>query len=172
MEFYRYNLPNGIRCIFKRIDSPIAYCALTVNAGSRDETPAQYGIAHFTEHMLFKGTTRRHAHHINCRLEKLGGELNAFTTKEETVVHATTLRADLPKAAQLISDIVFESTFPARELEKEREIILDEINSYKDSPPERIYDEFEDLLFSGSQLGHNILGSKATVSKFTDGSIC
>ncbi|MCD8102515.1 MAG: insulinase family protein [Alistipes sp.] len=166
MEFFKYTLTNGIRCIFRRIKSPVAYCALTVNAGSRDEKPAESGIAHFTEHMLFKGTARRRAHHINCRLEKLGGELNAFTTKEETVVHATTLKGDLSKAAELISDIIFSSTFPAHEVEKEREVVLDEFNSYKDSPPERIYDEFEDLVFAGSQLGHNILGRKATVSKF------
>ncbi|MCD7969180.1 MAG: insulinase family protein [Alistipes sp.] len=167
MEFYRFTLSNGIRCIFKQVKSPVAYCALTVNAGSRDELARESGIAHFTEHMLFKGTGRRKAHHINCRLEKLGGELNAFTTKEETVVHSTTLAGDLPKAAELISDIIFNSTFPAREMEKEREVILDEINYYKDSPPDRIYDEFEDLVFAGSRLGHNILGSRTTVSKFT-----
>lgn len=171
MEFFKYNLPNGIRCIFRRTGSPVAYCALTVNAGSRDEAGREAGIAHFTEHMLFKGTARRKAHHINCRLEKLGGELNAFTTKEETVVHATTLRGDLPKAVELISDVIFESVFPEREVEKEREVVIDEINSYKDSPPERIYDEFEDRLFAGSQLGHNILGRKATVSKFSGGDI-
>ncbi len=168
MEFFTYILPNGIRCIYKRIKSPVAYTALTVNAGSRDELAREHGIAHFAEHMLFKGTLRRKAYHINNRLEKLGGELNAFTTKEETVIHATNLRSDAAKAAELISDIVFNSTFPAREIEREREVVLDEIDSYKDSPPERIYDEFEDLLFEGSSLGHNILGRKATVSRFSD----
>ncbi len=166
-EFFTYTLPNGIRCIFKRVKSPVAWCAMTVNAGSRDELAREAGLAHFTEHMLFKGTDRRRPHHINSRLEKLGGELNAFTTKEETVVHATTLKVDFPKAVELIADIVFRSTFPEREVVREREVVIDEINSYKDSPPERIFDEFEDLLFAGSPLGHNILGTRTSVGKFT-----
>lgn len=171
MEFFKYTLPNGIRCIYKRVKSPVAYCSLTVNAGSRDEKPKEFGIAHFTEHSLFKGTKSRKAYHINSRLEKLGGELNAFTTKEETVIHATSLKGDFAKAAELIADICFNSVFPEKEIEKEREVVIDEINSYKDSPPDRIYDEFEDLLFSGSELGHNILGTKSTVSKFTGGTV-
>lgn len=166
MEFFTYILPNGIRCIFKRVKSPVAWCAVTVNSGSRDELSKEAGLAHFTEHMLFKGTQRRRPHHINSRLEKLGGELNAFTTKEETVIHATTLKVDFAKAAELLSDILFHSTFPEKEVVREREVVLDEINSYKDSPPDRIYDEFEDLLFAGSPLGHNILGRRATVAKF------
>ena len=165
MEFFKYTLPNGIRCIYKRVKSPVAWCAMTINAGSRDELTSQYGAAHFTEHLLFKGTEKRRAHHINNRLEKLGGELNAFTTKEETVVHATVLKGDIPKAAELISDVVFHSVFPAKEVEREREVILDEINSYKDSPPDRIYDEFEDMLFAGSSLGHDILGTRSTVGR-------
>ena len=171
MEFFTYTLPNGIRCIYKRIKSPVAYCAVTVNTGSRDELAAEQGMAHFTEHMLFKGTQHRRAYHINSRLEKLGGELNAFTTKEETVVHATTLKTDYTKAAELISDVIFNSTFPPHEVEREKEVVLDEINSCKDSPPERIYDEFEDMLFAGSPLGHNILGTKASVSKMTEESV-
>lgn len=171
MEFFKCVLPNGIRCILKRAKSPVSYCSLTINAGSRDEGPKEFGAAHFAEHALFKGTTHRKAHHINSRLEKLGGDLNAFTTKEETVIHATTLKGDFPKAAELISDIVFNSTFPDRELEKEREVVIDEINSYKDSPPDMIYDEFEDLLFAGSELGHNILGTKISVNRFTGTSI-
>ena len=167
MEFYTHTLSNGIRCIHKRVKSAVAYCALTVGAGSRDELPGEQGIAHLTEHTLFKGTEHRKAYHINCRLENLGGELNAFTTKEETVVHATTLRSDFPKAAELIADIMFHSVFPPHELEKEKEVIVDEINSYKDSPSERIFDDFEDLLFAGSSLGHNILGSKAAVLRYT-----
>jgi predicted Zn-dependent peptidase len=166
-EFFKYTLGNGIRCILKRVKSPVAWCAMTVGAGSRDELHGETGAAHFAEHMMFKGTAKRKAYHINNRLENLGGELNAFTTKEETVVHATTLKADFPKAVELIADVLFHSTFPAKEVEREREVILDEINSYKDSPPERIYDEFEDLLFSGSQLGHNILGTKASVGKMS-----
>ncbi len=170
-DFFSYTLPNGIRCIHKRTKSQVAYCAMTINAGSRDELPREEGIAHFTEHALFKGTERRKAYQVNSRLEKLGGELNAFTTKEETVVHATTLRTDFSKAVELIADILFHSTFPSKEIEKERDIIIDEINSYKDSPAERIYDEFEDLLFSDSPLGHNILGNRSSVSRFRDDDI-
>ncbi len=165
MEFYMFTLPNGIRCIHKRVKSPAAHCALTIGAGSRDELSREYGMAHMAEHMLFKGTVRRRAHHINCRLENLGGELNAYTTKEETVVHATTLKADFDKAAELISDIVFDSVFPEKEMQKEKEIVLDEINSYKDSPSERIFDQFEDLLFEGMSLGHNILGTRSSVGR-------
>lgn len=166
MEFYTHTLPNGIRCIHKRVKSAVSYCALTIGAGSRDELPGEQGIAHLTEHTLFKGTEHRKAYHINCRLENLGGELNAFTTKEETVVHATTLRGDFPKAAELIADLVFHSVFPTRELEKEKEVIVDEINSYKDSPAERIFDDFEELLFSRSPLGHNILGTKSAILRY------
>lgn len=168
MEFFTHNLPNGIRCLLLRVKSPVAWCAMTVNAGSRDERAEEYGVAHFTEHMLFKGTAVRRAHHINNRLEKLGGELNAYTTKEETVIYATTLRSDFSKAAELIADIVFRSAFPMREVVREREVVVDEINSYKDSPSELIFDEFEDLLFAGSPLGHNILGTRASVGRLDD----
>jgi len=163
MEFFQFELPNGIRCIYRPAKTAVAYCGLTINTGSRDELPDEFGMAHFIEHSLFKGTKRRKAYQINSRLENLGGELNAFTTKEETVVHATTLRKDFLKSTDLIADIAFNSTFPANELEKEREIILDEINSYKDSPTDRLYDEFEDLIFAGSSFGHNILGTKKAV---------
>jgi len=135
-----------------------------INTGSRDEMPREHGIAHLTEHALFKGTTHRRAYQINCRLEKLGGELNAFTSKEETVIHTTTLRGDFPKAVELISDMAFHSVFPPQEIEREKEVILDEINSYRDVPAERIYDDFEELLFAGSSLAHNILGRKAGVT--------
>ena len=161
MEFFTYRLPNGIRGIHRQVKSNVAHCALVVNAGSRDEHPDQYGLAHFTEHAFFKGTRRRRAWQVNCRLENLGGELNAFTTKEDTTIHATTLRGDFPKAVELIADIAFRSTFPDRELEREKEVIADEINTYKDSPADLIYDTFEEMLFAGSELGHNILGRKA-----------
>ena len=167
MEFTCYTLPNGIRCIHKQVRSAVVNCALTVNTGSRDEEMSEQGLAHLLEHAFFKGTTHRKAFHINCRLENLGGELNAYTTKEETVVHATTLRGDFAKAAELIADIVFHSTFPQRELEKEKEVIVDEINSYKDSPSDRIFDDFEDMIFVGSSLGHNILGCKSALMKYT-----
>lgn len=167
MEFNHYTLPNGIRCIHKQVRSAVVNCALTVNAGSRDELPSEHGLAHLLEHAFFKGTEHRKAFHINCRLENLGGELNAYTTKEETVIHTTTLKSDFTKAAELISDIVFHSIFPQKEVDKEKLVIIDEINSYKDSPAERIYDEFEDLLFEGSSLGHNILGDKRSLMRFS-----
>ena len=119
MEFHTYTLPNGIRGIHRQVKGNVARCALCVNAGSRDELPAEYGLAHFAEHAFFKGTARRKAWQVNCRLENLGGELNAFTTKEDTTLHATVLRGDFAKAAELIADIAFRSTFPDRELEKE-----------------------------------------------------
>lgn len=166
MEFYTYRLPNGIRGIHRQVRGTVAHCALVINAGSRDERPAEYGLAHFAEHAFFKGTERRRAWQVNCRLENLGGELNAFTTKEDTTFHATTLRGDFAKAAELIADIVFRSTFPERELEREKEVIVDEINTYKDSPADMLYDTFEDMLFAGSELGHNILGRKTTLMRY------
>ena len=159
-EFYTYTLPNGIRGIHRKVKSGAARCAVIIGAGSRDELLTEYGIAHFVEHGLFKGTEHRKAYQVNCRLENLGGELNAFTTKEDTTVHATVLRSDFTKAVELLSDVVFHSTFPDKELDKEREVIVDVINTYKDSPMDMIYDTFEDMLFEGSELGHNILGRK------------
>ena len=146
-EFETYTLANGIRGIHRQVRSGVAHCALVVNAGSRDEHKNEYGIAHFTEHALFKGTERRRAYQVNCRLENLGGELNAYTTKEDTTLHATVLRHDFRRAVELIADVMFCSTFPEKELRKEREVIADEINSYKDSPAERIYDDYEDMAF-------------------------
>lgn len=166
-EFDIYTLSNGIRGIHRQVRSGVTHCALVVNAGARDERRGEYGIAHFVEHALFKGTERRKAYQVNCRLENLGGELNAYTTKEDTTLHATVLRRDFSHAVELIGDVIFRSTFPERELAKEREVIADEINSYKDSPSERIYDDFEDMIFKGSELGHNILGSKASIARFT-----
>lgn len=166
-EFETYILPNGIRGIHRQVRSSVTHCALVVNAGSRDELKGEYGIAHLTEHALFKGTERRRAYQVNCRLENLGGELNAYTTKEDTTLHATVMRHDFSRAVELIGDVIFRSTFPERELKKEREVIADEINSYKDSPSERIYDDFEDLIFKGSELGHNILGSKSTIARLS-----
>lgn len=171
MEFFTFTLPNGIRCIHKKVRSSVAHCALTVNAGSRDELSGEHGIAHFTEHSIFKGTEHRRAFHINSRLENLGGELNAFTTKEDTAVHATTLKADFPKAAELISDIVFHSTFPEHEVEREKQVVVDEINTYRDIPQEMIYDRFEALMFPDSPLGRNILGTKQSVRRFDGAAI-
>jgi len=170
-EFTTYTLPNGIRGIHRQTKSVVAHCALIIGAGTRDEHPDEYGLAHFTEHAFFKGTERRRAWQVNCRLENLGGELNAFTTKEDTTVHATVLRGDFRKAVELLADVVFRSTFPERELEREKEVILDEINTYKDSPAEAIYDRFEELLFAGSELGHDILGTRAALQRYTGDSI-
>lgn len=158
-EFHIYELSNGIRCVHRQTKSGVARCALMINAGSRDERKGEEGIAHFTEHGFFKGTEHRKAYQVNCRLENLGGELNAYTTKEDTTIHATVLRGDFTKAVELIADVAFHSTFPDKELDKEREVILDEINTYRDSPNDDIYDSFEDLIFAGSELGHNILGT-------------
>lgn len=165
-EFHTYTLPNGIRGIHRQVRNSVAHCALVIGTGSRDEHPDEFGLAHFTEHAFFKGTRRRKAWQVNCRLENLGGELNAFTTKEDTTIHATTLRGDFAKAVELIADIAFRSTFPDRELEREKEVIVDEINTYKDSPADMIYDTFEDMLFAGSELGHNILGRKASLMRY------
>lgn len=164
-EFYIYALPNGIRCVHRQVKSSVARCALIVNAGSRDEHSDEFGLAHFTEHGFFKGTERRKAYQVNCRLENLGGELNAYTTKEDTTIHATTLRSDFVKAAELLSDVAFNSTFSDRELDKERDVVIDEINTYKDSPMDMVYDSFEDMLFEGSELGHNILGGKRDLER-------
>lgn len=153
MDLIQYTLPNGIRCILKRVRSAVAHCALTVNTGSRDELPSEYGLAHLLEHSFFKGTTHRKSYHINCRLENLGGELNAYTTKEETVIHTTTLKSDAAKAVELIADIVFHSVFPQKEIDREKTIIIDEINSYKDTPSERIFDDFEDMVFARHFIG-------------------
>lgn len=166
-EFETYLLDNGIRGIHRQVRSNVAHCALVINAGSRDEKRSEWGMAHFTEHAFFKGTEHRRAYQVNCRLENLGGELNAYTTKEDTTLHATTLRTDFSKAVELIADIAFHSTFPERELAKEREVIADEINTYKDSPSELIYDCFEDMIFRDSELGHNILGTKAALNRYS-----
>ncbi|MFI3259451.1 MAG: pitrilysin family protein [Rikenellaceae bacterium] len=166
MEFYTYELPNGIRGIHRQTSGAVTHCGLIVGSGTRDERVGEFGLAHFTEHGLFKGTTHRKAYQVNCRLENLGGELNAYTTKEDTTIHATTLKGDFRKAVELISDVIFNSTFLDREMEREKEVIYDEINTYKDSPAEMIYDNFEDMIFEGSQLGHNILGVKREIKRF------
>lgn len=160
-------LENGIRLVSLRAPGPVARCALVIGAGSRDETETEHGLAHFVEHTVFKGTGKRRAHHILNRLDEVGGELNAYTTKDETAIHASFLKDDLPRAAELIADMAFNSTFPAAELDKEREVIMDEITSYEDTPAELIFDEFEDLAFAGTPLGHNILGTAESVGSFT-----
>ena len=133
----------------------------------RDEKADENGLAHFIEHLVFKGTKRRKAYHILSCLENVGGELNAFTTKEETCIHASFLKEHIDKAMDLFADVIFNSTFPENEMEKEKEVILDEINSYRDTPADEIFDEFENLIYRGHQLGRNILGSIELVEKYT-----
>jgi predicted Zn-dependent peptidase len=166
-EYHIHTLSNGIRLVHRSVDSPVAHLGLIINIGSRDELESEHGLAHLIEHMLFKGTVRRKAYYILSRMEDVGGELNAYTTKEETCIHGTFFNQYYARALELISDIAFHSSFPANELKKEREIILDEINSYKDSPSELIFDEFEELLFDGNPLARNILGNEEGLKTFT-----
>lgn len=147
--------------------SKVGYFGVTINAGSRDEAKGLYGLAHFVEHTIFKGTAKRRAVHILNRMEAVGGELNAFTTKEETTVYSIFPQGNLSRAVELISDLLRNSVFPEKELEKEREVVREEIDSYLDTPSEAVFDEFENLFFAGSQLGHNILGETETLDKFT-----
>lgn len=171
MSYQTHVLPNGIKIIHNKFASSVAHCGLIINAGSRDEKKEEHGLAHFIEHALFKGTCKRKAHHIINRLENVGGEINAYTTKEETCIYSSFLKDDLERSMDLTSDLVFNSTFPEKELKKEREIIIDEINSYKDSPSELIFDEFEELVFKDDPLGRNILGTSKYLRKFSAGNI-
>ena len=155
---------------FKRSLSPVAYCAIHIKTGTRYEDAGKGGLAHVTEHLLFKGTETRSANTVNSYIEKLGGELNAYTTKEETVIHATVLKEDLRRAVDLLMDIAFRCTFPEKEIEKERGVVLEEINTYKDSPSEQIYDDFEELMFEGTPLSMPVLG-KAKYLRKADRSI-
>lgn len=159
--------PQGLRYAVRRSGRAVAYCALTIGAGTRDEAPFPVGIAHFVEHNLFRGTRRKSASVISSYLDRLGGELNAYTTKEEIVLHATVLKEDLPKAARLLFELATESTFPESEIETERGVVLDEIISYKDNPTEDVYDRFESLLFEGTPLDRPILGTQASVKKIS-----
>lgn len=158
-------LRNGLRLIHKEIHSPISHFGVLVNAGTRDEASNQMGLAHFVEHTIFKGTENRNAYHVISRMEAVGGDLNASTSKEETYFHTSFLSKEYPRAVELLSDIFFHATFPEKELEKEKTVVLEEINYYQDSPAELIFDDFEDLVFSGHPLGKNILGTKASVRK-------
>ena len=167
MKYNTYTLDNGLRIIHLPSDSKVVYCGYQINAGTRDEEPGEEGLAHFCEHVTFKGTERRKAWHIlNC-LESVGGDLNAYTNKEGTVYYSAILKEHFARAVDLLSDIVFHSVYPQAEIDKEVEVICDEIESYNDSPAELIYDEFENILFKGSPLGHNILGTAEQVRSFT-----
>lgn len=167
-----FSLQNGIRGVFIPYSaSDVVHFAFTVGAGTRDELPDEQGMAHYIEHCLFKGTKKRKAFHIISRLDAVGGELNAYTTKEETCIYASFDKRFTERAIELISDIVFHSVFPEKEIEREKTVIIDEIQSYQDSPAERIFDDFEETLFSGNPLGHNILGTEESVSGFSRKSV-
>ncbi|PPL01635.1 M16 family metallopeptidase [Parapedobacter indicus] len=167
MEYELIHLPNGIRIVLHQVASPVSHVCMLINAGSRDERKGNYGLAHFIEHLLFKQTERRSTHQILNRLESVGGDLNAYTTKEYTCIHASFLTPYLERTLDLFEDLFFHSIFPENELEKEKSVIMDEMASYLDSPEDSILDDFEDQLFRGHELGHNILGTEADLSQLT-----
>lgn len=167
MQYNLKELPNGIRIVHQEVThTRMVHCGFIVNIGSRDESTEEEGLAHFWEHMAFKGTKKRKAFHIINRLESLGGELNAYTTKEKICFYATTLKEHFGKAAELLCDITFNSTFPQKQIEKERQVILEEMSMYRDSPDDSIQDDFDALVFAGHALGRNILGREETVANF------
>ncbi|KAA6308482.1 putative zinc protease, partial [termite gut metagenome] len=166
--YLQHTLANGIRIIHEVTVSKVAYCGFAIDAGTRDEFENEQGMAHFVEHLVFKGTRKRKAWHILNRMENVGGDLNAYTNKEETVVYSAFLNEHFERALELLADIVFNSVFPPHEIEKEVDVIIDEIQSYEDSPSELIFDDFEDLLFRNHPLGRNILGKPELLRSFTD----
>lgn len=166
-NYYLFTLFNGIRVVHKNTGSPVAHLGILINSGSRDEFESEHGLAHFIEHAMFKGTRKRKTYQLISRLEDVGGELNAYTTKEETCVHASFLSEYYERALELISDIVFNPIFPVNEIEKEKEVIIDEINSYRDNPSEMIFDDFEQMIFPDNTLGRTILGTEKSVSSLT-----
>lgn len=167
MEYHTHTLACGLRIIHLSSDSPVVYCGYQIDAGTRDEQPGEEGLAHFCEHVSFKGTERRNALKIINTLESVGGELNAYTNKEDTVFYAALPKEHLPRAVDLLTDIVFHSRYPQNEIEKEVEVICDEIESYNDSPAEQIFDVFESAVFRGHPLGHSILGTEGQVRSYT-----
>lgn len=166
MQYNEYTLPNGLRIIHEPTLSKVSYCGFAIDAGTRDEAENEQGMSHFVEHLIFKGTEKRKAWHILNRMENVGGDLNAYTNKEETVVYAAFLTEHLERALELLGDIVFHSTFPQHEIEKETEVIIDEIQSYEDNPSELIFDDFEDMIFRNHPLGRNILGKPDLLRSF------
>ena len=166
MQYNEYTLPNGLRIIHEPTLSKVSYCGFAIDAGTRDEAENEQGMAHFVEHLIFKGTEKRKAWHILNRMENVGGDLNAYTNKEETVFYAAFLTEHLERALELLGDIVFHSTFPQHEIEKETEVIIDEIQSYEDNPSELIFDDFEDMIFRNHPLGRNILGKPDLLRSF------
>ena len=166
-KYFTHILKNGLRILHVPTDSQVAYCGMAVNAGSRDEVSGKFGLAHFVEHTIFKGTKHRRAWHILNRMERVGGELNAYTTKEGTMLYSIFPCEHFQRAIELLADLIANSQFPASELQREREVVMDEVNSYRDTPSEAVYDDFEDLLFAGSLLGHNILGIENDVKNLS-----
>ncbi|MFO7873554.1 MAG: pitrilysin family protein [Bacteroidales bacterium] len=162
----RHQLPNGIRLIHRNSSSPVAHCGLIINTGSRDEASEEQGLAHFIEHVIFKGTSKRKSFHIMSHMENVGGEINAFTTKEETCIYGSFMHHYYERWFDIVSDIAFQSVFPSKELAKEKDIVIDEINAYKDSPAEQIIDDFDEVIFDGHPLGRNILGEPGRIAKF------
>ena len=166
MQYFTHTLSNGIRLVHKPVDSLVAHCGITINAGSRDELPDEQGMAHFIEHLIFKGTAKRKAYHVLSHMENVGGEINAYTGKEDTCIYASFMHIHYARCFDLISDIVFHSSFPEKEIRKEKDVVIDEINSYKDSPGEQIFDDFDGLIFKNHPLGSNILGTPRHLKKF------
>jgi len=167
IDLKSFTLPNGIRVIHCAIPNRVAHVGIFINSGTRDEMPHEHGIAHFIEHTIFKGTRKRSVFQVLNRLENIGADLNAFTDKEETCIYASFLNEYYERTLELFNDIFFHSTYPEKELEKEAQVVIDEIRSYKDTPSEQIFDDFEDLLFSGHALGKNILGTEKSLKKMT-----
>ena len=171
MDILLNNIDNGMRLVHVNTNDAVAHCGIIINAGTRDEEADEHGLAHLTEHMLFKGTKKRKLFHIFNRIEDVGGELNAYTNKEETAIYTSFLKNDYERAIELLSDIISNSTFPEKELKKEKDVVIDEINSYLDSPAELIFDEFEEQLFKGNSIGRSILGTPKTIKSFTQNNI-
>jgi predicted Zn-dependent peptidase len=171
MKYDEYQLSNGIRLIHSKVPNLIAHLGLIMNTGSRDEKETEHGLAHLVEHLVFKGTPKRKPYHIISRLEDVGGEINAYTTKEETCIYASFMKQDYSRALELIEDICFHSVFPLKEINKEKDVIIDEINSYLDSPGELIFDDFEDLVYRNHPIGRNILGTAESLEKVGVGAV-
>ena len=167
MELFTLTLPNGIRLVHYPVSGIVAHCGVFVGAGTRDENAHEHGIAHFIEHTIFKGTEKRNVFHILNRLENVGADLNAFTTKEETVIYASFLKEDIDRTLELFQDIIFHSVFPQKEIEKEKQVVIDEIKSYQDNPSEQVMDDFEDMVFKNHELGKNILGTGKSIHRFS-----
>ncbi len=169
--YQTHRLTNGIRLIHRQSASPVAHCGLVINVGSRDESTAEQGLAHFIEHVIFKGTHRRKSFHIMSHMENVGGEINAYTSKEETCIYGSFMPPYYERWFDVVSDITMQSNFPPRELLKEKDIVIDEINSYKDTPSEQIIDDFDEIIYDGHPLGRNILGTPAHLRSFSRDSI-